>query len=263
MRSAVVAVLMSTLVFAGCGKKELEASLAECQDKLTSTQSTLEDEQAKNKKLTAENQSLKDKIAEMELEMDQLNKQLEQLAKEAGLTKKELDELRREKAKRLKELEVYKRLFARLKALVDAGTIKLAFRRGRIVVQMASEILFASGKSVLKDEAAHALTTVAEALAQVPDRDFLAAGYTDNVPIKTAKFRNNWDLSAARSISVVTFMIEHGMPADRIGAAGFGENDPIGDNATEEGRATNRRIEIILMPKLGNIPGLKEMLGVS
>ncbi len=263
MRSAAVAVLVSSLLVAGCGKKELEAALAEAQDKLAKTEKDLEDEKAKNKKLQAENKDLKVKIAELEDEIKNLNDQLEQLAKEAGLTKKELDELRAEKAKRMKELQVYKDLFARLKALVDAGTIKLQFRRGRVVVKMASEILFASGKSTLKDEAASALTTVAEALAQVPDRDFLAAGYTDNIPIKTAKFKSNWDLSAARAISVVQFMIEHGMPADRIGAAGFGENDPIGDNSTEDGRAQNRRIEIILMPKLGNIPGLKEMLGVS
>ena len=260
MRSAAVAVMVASLLVAGCGKKELEAALAEAQDKLAKTEKDLEAEKAKNKKLEAENKDLKDKIAELEDEIKNLNDQLEQLAKEAGLTKKELDELRAEKAKRMKELQVYKDLFARLKELVDAGTIKLQFRRGRVVVKMASEILFASGKSQLKDEAAAALTTVAEALAQVPDRDFLAAGYTDNVPIKTAKFSNNWELSTARAISVVTFMIEHGMPADRIGAAGFGENDPIGDNSTDEGKALNRRIEIILMPQLGNIPGLKEML---
>ncbi|MCA9690197.1 MAG: OmpA family protein [Myxococcales bacterium] len=260
MRSAAIAVLVAGLTLTGCKKDELEAALAEAQAQLEDTKNKLSAEEAKNKKLREENESLQARIAELEQEVKNLNDQLEQLAKDANITKKELDELRAEKAKRLAELQVYRDLFAKLKALVDAGTIKLQFRRGRVVVKMASEVLFDSGKAELKEEAHEALTTVASALAAVPDRDFLAAGYTDNVPIKTARFKSNWELSTGRAIEVVKFLIANGMPADRIGAAGFGENDPVGDNSTDEGRAQNRRIEIILMPKLGNIPGLKEML---
>ena len=260
MRSAAIAVLVAGLTLTGCKKDELEAALAEAQAQLEDTKNKLSAEEAKNKKLREENESLQARIAELEQEGKNLNDQLEQLAKDANITKKELDELRAEKAKRLAELQVYRDLFAKLKALVDAGTIKLQFRRGRVVVKMASEVLFDSGKAELKEEAHEALTTVASALAAVPDRDFLAAGYTDNVPIKTARFKSNWELSTGRAIEVVKFLIANGMPADRIGAAGFGENDPVGDNSTDEGRAQNRRIEIILMPKLGNIPGLKEML---
>ncbi|MGB1275268.1 MAG: OmpA family protein [Nannocystaceae bacterium] len=260
MRSAAVALLLSVFALTGCEKDEIQAALDECNDNLSRTQQELEDEKSKVAKLQGENKSLQDKIAELETEVKQLNAQIDDLAKKAGIVKKELDELRAEKAKRLAELKVYRDLFARLKALVDAGTIKVEFRKGRLVVKMASEILFASGKTELKEEAYTTLTTLSGALSQVKDRDFLVAGHTDNVPIKTARFKSNWELSTARAVSVVKFLIEQNFPTDHVGAAGFGEFDPIDDNSTDEGKQNNRRIEIILMPKLGNIPGLKEML---
>jgi len=260
MRSAAVALLLSVFALTGCEKDEIQAALDECNDNLSRTQKELEDEKSKVANLEGENKSLQDKIAELQTEIKQLNAQIDDLAKKAGIVKKELDELRAEKAKRLAELKVYRDLFARLKALVDAGTIKVEFRKGRLVVKMASEILFASGKTELKEEAYATLTTLSGALSQVKDRDFLVAGHTDNVPIKTARFKSNWELSTARAVSVVKYLIEQGFPTDHVGAAGFGEFDPIGDNTTDEGKQNNRRIEIILMPKLGNIPGLKEML---
>ncbi len=260
MRSVAVALCLSVFALTGCEKDEIQAALDECNDNLSRTQKELQAEKDKNAKLESDKQSLQDKIAELEEEIKQLNSQIDDLAKKAGIVKKELDELRAEKAKRLAELKVYRDLFARLKALVDAGTIKVEFRKGRLVVKMASEILFASGKTELKEEAFATLTELSSALSQVKDRDFLVAGHTDNVPIKTARFKSNWELSTARAVSVVKYLIEQGFPTDHIGAAGFGENDPVADNATDEGKQQNRRIEIILMPKLGNIPGLKEML---
>ncbi|MCX4243359.1 OmpA family protein [Paraliomyxa miuraensis] len=260
MRRALLAISIAVLMLpVGCKRKELEAQLAEVQDKLAKTEAALDQEKKTSQQLRDENQTYQARIAELEGELVALNKQIEDLAAKAGTTAKELAELRAEKAKREKELQVYKDLFGKLKAMVDAGTIQVGFRKGRMVVQLSNAILFDSGKSSLRAEGNEAIASLAPALVSV-DREFLVAGHTDNVPIKTARYPSNWELSTARAVSVVKALIEAGYPAAKVGAAGYGENDPVGDNTTDEGKEQNRRIEIILMPNLGEIPGMKEML---
>jgi chemotaxis protein MotB len=102
---------------------------------------------------------------------------------------------------------------------------------------------------------------VTEALMAFKDRRFLIAGHTDNVPIKTRKFKNNWYLSTARAVSVLEFMIDAGFPSKGLAAAGYADKDPVGDNATPEGKELNRRIEIILVPDLSELPQLAEEPG--
>ena len=260
MRRLALLLPLVALTATGCKKDELQAALDEAHGKLADTQGQLDQQKQANKELGAENDSLKAKIAELEEELRQLQTQIDQLTKEAGITKAELAELRKEKAKREKELAVYKDLFNSLKALVDSGTIKVVFRKGRLVVELASSILFESAKASLSDEGRDALTKLAKALASVKGRDFLVAGHTDDRPMRSARYQSNWELSTARAVEVVNHLIDQGMPPKYIGAAGFGEFDPVGDNKTDAGRAENRRIEIILMPNLGDIPGMKEML---
>lgn len=267
MRKFAAVLLLSTLALTGCKRKELEAALDEANKKLSATESQLRDEQSKNQKLSDDNQTLEQKIAELEKEVARLGTEIKvleeqnaDLARKAGATAEELKKLREEKAKRVAELQVYKDLFAKLKALVDAGTIKVEVRKGRFVVKLASSILFDSGKTDLKTEGQAALGNLAGALKSLSDREWLVSGHTDNVPIKTAKFKNNWELSTARAVEVVQFLITQGMPQGTLGAAGYGDVDPVADNASEDGKAQNRRIEIVLMPLIGEIPGLKEML---
>ena len=257
MRRAAILLPLFSLLLGGCKKDELEAALADAQSQLAQTRKDLEAEKQANAALRGENQTLQEKIAELEGEIAQLNEQIKDLAEKAGVTEKELAELRAEKAKREKELAVYRNLFASLKKMVDAGTIKVGFREGRLVVELDDAILFDSGRSELKEEGQAALTQLVAPLKEV-DREWIVAGHTDNVPIKTAKFSSNWQLSTARAIEVVGYMVENGMPADRMGAAGYAEFDPIADNATPEGRSQNRRIEIILMPTIPQ--NLQDML---
>ncbi len=260
MRRALFALSLLAAAGPGCKAKKLQAELDATNATLAATEADLATERSKNQQLTEESQSYQAKIAELESELSQLNAQLEDLAKKQGLTAKELADLRAEKAKREKELLVYKDLFGQLKALVDAGTIEVVFRKGRMTVKLSNAILFDSGKARLREEGKAAVAQIVPALKSVGDREFLVAGHTDNVPIRTARYKNNWELSTARAVSMVTSMIEAGYPGNRIGAAGFGEFDPIASNDDETGKEQNRRIEIILMPNLGEIPGMKEML---
>jgi chemotaxis protein MotB len=261
MRSVSIVVLLLSLSLAGgCKAKKLQAELDRVNGVLAQTKSDLATSRTDNDTLSKQNKTYEQRIAELEGELTQLNAQIEDLAKQQGLSAKELAELRAEKAKRDAELRVYKDLFSKLKALVDAGTIEVVFRKGRMVVKLSDSILFDSGKTKLRPEGMAAVAQLVPALKSVGDREFLVSGHTDNVPIKTARFKSNWELSTARAVVMVDTMIEQGYPAAQLGAAGFGEFDPVADNSTPETRSQNRRIEIVLMPLLGDIPGMQEML---
>ncbi len=259
MRRALLALTVLSLA-PGCKAKKLEEQLAKVQGQLDDTERQLAEQKRQNTELTSENQTYQERIAELEGELTQVNAQLTELAEKQGVTMKELAELRAEKAKREKELSVYKSLFDQLKKLVDDGTIEVGFRKGRMVVKLSNAILFDSGKSKLRPEGLDAVAKLVPALNSVGKRDFLVAGHTDNVPIKTAKYKSNWELSTARAVTMVKTMIEDGYPPKQIGAAGFGEYDPVADNDSPDGKELNRRIEIILMPQLGEIPGMQQML---
>jgi chemotaxis protein MotB len=208
----------------------------------------------------AEVVTLQGKIKSLEGEIVVRDQQIDALTKDNEGMKTELAGLRAEQDRRKAELETYRALFAKLKKLIDAGTIKVSFRKGRMIVELASAILFDSGKTELKDAGKAALDEITIALQSVNDRDFLIGGHTDTDPIKTKRFRSNWELSTARAVVVVDYMISKGYPAARLGAAGFAEVDPVASNDTPEGKAQNRRIEIVLMPDLGELKGLEEMI---
>ena len=260
MRRALFALSVLALATTGCKVKELEAELARVNKVLTQTQADLAKARADNGRLGEENQTYQEKIAELEAMIQQLETQVADLAQKQGITAAELAELRAEKAKREKELQVYRDLFAKLKAMVDAGTIEVVFRKGRMTVKLSEDILFDSGKAKLRPEGKDAVAQLVPALKTVGDREFLVAGHTDNVPIRTARFKSNWELSTARALAMVEEMITDGYPPGRLGAAGFAEWDPVAHNDSKDGRAKNRRIEIVLMPNLGEIPGMADML---
>lgn len=232
----------------GCGpsKDELQADLDEVRAKLTQSQTQVK--------------TLEGRIAELKREIVEKNGEIEGLQAKVGTSAADLEELRKAKAAREAELATYEQLFAKLKTLIDAGTVRVVFRKGKMMVEMSSAVLFDSGKAKLKNDGMTTLTQLNEALTSVADRDFLIAGHTDNVPIKTRQYKSNWELSTQRAVVVVNHMIEQGFPKEHIGAAGYADVEPVADNDTEEGRAQNRRIDIILMPNLGELKGIREML---
>ena len=92
------------------------------------------------------------------------------------------------------------------------------------------------------------------------NRNFQVAGHTDNVPIKSKQFRSNWDLSTARAVEVVNFMISAGLDGKRLSAAGYADQSPVAPNDTPENKAKNRRIEITLVPNLDDLPPIDDAL---
>ena len=157
----------------------------------------------------------------------------------------------------------FKDLLSRFQKLIDAGQLKVKIVDGRMVVVLATDILFASGKADLSDAGKTAIGEVGKVLATIGERNFQVEGHTDNVPIQTDKFPSNWELASARAIIVVKTLTGAGVPATRVSAASFAETHPVADNAAPEGRASNRRIEIVLVPDLSQLPGFEELSKVK
>jgi len=123
--------------------------------------------------------------------------------------------------------------------------INVEFFEQYVLLELPSSILFDPGKSGLKPESYEIMDVVGEILAEYDENDIVIMGHTDNIPISTPQFPNNWYLSAARAIEVAQYLIEeHGMAQSKIITQGFGEFRPKDTNLTPEGRANNRRVEI-------------------
>jgi chemotaxis protein MotB len=183
--------------------------------------------------------------------------------KQTELEKKEKD--LQEKEAKLKDLQgIINRQDSIMNALTNtvkkallgfnADELTVNMRDGKVYVSMSDKLLFKSGSPDVESKGKEALKKLAEVLNKNTDVSIAIEGHTDNVPIKTAQFRDNWDLSTARATNVVRLLTdEYGMDAKKLTAAGKGEFSPIADNATPEGKAKNRRTEIVLSPKLDEL----------
>jgi len=140
-------------------------------------------------------------------------------------------------------------LEARLKALVDAGKLRIHLRDGRMVLELPTDILFASASSELSAEGRAALLELGAALAEI-DRKFQVEGHTDDRPIRTSQFPSNWELGAGRALVVVHTLVAAGVEPTKLSAASFGEYEPAAENETDAGRRLNRRIELVMVPDL-------------
>ncbi len=160
-------------------------------------------------------------------------------------------EAQRQRAETLQaKSKEYESLAASLDKEIQAGQIKLSELQGKVTVRMGEKVLFPSGSATISKEGMATLKKIAEAFSSVKDRMIRVEGHTDNVPIQTARFPSNWELSSARAIAVVRYLQQLGIDPKLLAAAGYGEFQPIADNDTKEGRADNRRIEISLAAPL-------------
>jgi chemotaxis protein MotB len=144
-------------------------------------------------------------------------------------------------------------------ALINYETDELSIYTidGSVYVSLAEKLLFKSGSDVVDPKGIEALKSLATVLNKTNDIQVMIEGHTDNVPIKTAGFKDNWELSTARAVSIVRILTtEYGFDSGRITASGRGQFFPINTNETAEGRAGNRRTEIILSPDLNELMNL-------
>lgn len=133
----------------------------------------------------------------------------------------------------------------------SADELTVTIKDGMVYVSLQEKLLFKSGSDVVDPKGKEALGKLAVVLANTKDITVLIEGHTDNVPIKTNKFKDNWDLSTARATSIVRVLTkDNAFDPNRITAAGKSSFHPVKGNETVEGRAANRRTEVILSPDL-------------
>lgn len=190
-------------------------------------------------------------FASVQANVDRLEKNLK-----AG--KEELENLRKQRAEVEKRLEAFRDMTDKLKAMIDSGQLEVKVREGRMLVELPSEVMFPSGSAELSKDGEMALMKVAVILEQFPDRVFMVAGHTDNQPLKSSKYASNRELSTGRAVTVTEFLIRAGLKPGNLIAAGYGEHDPVAPNKTAQGRARNRRIEIVLMPSIEELPTIPD-----
>lgn len=136
----------------------------------------------------------------------------------------------------------------------NSDELSVEIKNGKVYVSMSDKLLFKSGSAAIETKGKEAIKALANVLNKNLDIDILVEGHTDNVPIKTELYRDNWDLSVARATSIVRILTDdYKITPTRLTASGRGEFFPRANNATPEGRANNRRTEIILSPKLDEI----------
>ena len=138
-----------------------------------------------------------------------------------------------------------------LQAGIQDEDIQINVEKTVVYISIADKLLFKSGSSVVSDKAKAVLGKVATVISSRPDMEVMVEGYTDTVPIKTDCISDNWDLSVKRATSVVRVLQnEYSIAPSRLVAAGRSEYLPLETNDTAEGRATNRRTRIVILPKL-------------
>jgi len=220
--------------------------------------STIKALEKKIKTLRDKNQELSKNSQQSIAERD---KKLQEKDKELA----ERERLLKEKEQKLTELQsLMNRQDSILKALnnvvknallgFNKDELSVEMKNGRVYVLMNDKLLFKSASATIESKGKEALKKLASVLIKNPDIDIMIEGHTDNLPIKNAIYKDNWDLSTARANSIVRILSgEHKVPEKRLTAAGRAEFMPRADNSTAEGRTKNRRTEIILTPKLDEL----------
>ncbi|HEY3369551.1 MAG TPA: OmpA family protein [Prolixibacteraceae bacterium] len=252
---ALILVLTVTSCVSGKKFKASQARVDKLERDSTFTHSQLTDCNTNVKDLTTERSNLLNKNASLSDENASVSSDLKSLSSQSKLTIAD-------QAKRLKNLQdiiqSQQDVMLKLKNTISAALINykadelsVYIKDGNVYVSLQEKLLFKSGSDVVDPKGKEALKSLVQVLGSAPDITVIIEGHTDNVPIKTKLFKDNWDLSTSRASSILRIMTtDFGFDANRITASGKGEFHPILSNETTEGRAGNRRTEIILSPDL-------------
>ncbi len=225
--------------------------------------------EAKVDKLQKDSANTHRQLNDCNAQVKNLNKEKSSLQNENAAVQNDLNALSTEskmtiadQAKRLKNLQsmiqAQKNVLSNLQnsiaaALMNYKTDELTvyIKDGNVYVSLEEKLLFKSGSDVVDPKGKEALKSLAKVLSSTQDITVMIEGHTDNVAIKTKQFQDNWDLSTARATSIVRLLTkDYGFDPTRITASGRSEFHPVKTNETAEGRAGNRRTEVILSPDL-------------
>ncbi len=247
---------------AGCGysEDEMRAKVRE----IESLNKQLDAEESRNKQFQQD-------LDETRARVEQLKEQLSSMGVDFATMKNDMEEQARalaEYKKRAAQLEAIRSRFellqSKLQALTKLG-LKVVIRNNKMVIQLPGDVLFDSGRETLRKGGREILMQVASVIRNdttLSKRDFQVAGHTDNLPYGLGVFKDNWGLSVMRAREVLAFLVdgnEGGLNPKRLSASGYGDTDPLTDNDTPEGRQSNRRVELVVLPALEEMISLKSL----
>ncbi len=221
----------------------------------------------------------KEDISRQKGQISDLNDQVNQLNNKAGLLSTNVANKESQLTKSQQQLADQQKRLEQLQALMDkqkkatqeirkkmadalvgfnSNELTVAVKNGKVYVSLQENLLFPSGSAVVNPKGKEALGKLAEVLNMNPDITVDIEGHTDSIPIR-GKYKDNWDLSTARANSIVRILTsDYRVDPVRVIASGHSQYDPVQSNSTPEGRALNRRTEIILSPKLDELYRLLE-----
>jgi chemotaxis protein MotB len=193
-----------------------------------------------NARITAENENLKQELERANSLLAEQERRLASLEQERELEKAALE-------------KTYDNLISELKREIERGQIQVKQVQDRLQVSIAEQLFFETGKAEIKPAGQAVLRRIGPILKKIPEKNIRVEGHTDTVPIGPSlrpQYPTNWELGAARAVNVARFLIkESGIDPLRLSAVSYGQYRPIATNSTEQGRAKNRRIEIVLIDR--------------
>jgi len=224
MSNRVIAAVGMAFLLGACGVSKDEFAAA--QKDAANAKKLYQDEQQKNA-------ALEKKVADLQAQTEALTKSTTQLTEEKGQLEA--------KSKQ------YEELTSSLNQQIQSGQVELTELKGKMTVKLKDRVVFSSGSAAINKQGKEALDAVAKAFQGLQGKTVVVAGYTDNVPVSgKGSYKDNWDLSTERAVSVVRYLQTKGVDPKMLGAAGFSEYRPLAPNDTADGKSQNRRIEIAL-----------------
>ena len=247
--------LVSLFAFTSCNTKKLEAAqtentrlnaeVASCNTNLKAANDKVTDLNGQLATCTASNASLSQDAAAYK-----------QLKEDIRIQREQFNAALAEQRKALKEIR--EKIIAGLSSLADSG-ITVEFQAGLLYVTLPEVLLFKEGSANLGPKANSAFSPLASVLNNYPNVQIYVVGNTDSKPIHTVVFKDNWSLSTERANSIVRILRDsYSVDPTRLLAGGRSKYNPVADNGTKEGRAQNRRIQIILNPDLAKLWDMME-----
>jgi len=191
---------------------------------------------------------IRQETSDTEKEYVELKEQAERAAQAAlqeAMLAEQLEEEMKQQAQELQEA---------LEEEIDKGMISVEQEEGKIIVRVQEKGSFPSGSAKLEEGFTEVMDRITSVLKDKPG-DILVSGHTDNIPIKTGRFRSNWELSAARAVTVLHAMLRNkDIDPNRVQVQGYAETRPMATNDTAEGRTQNRRVELVIVRGRDNGP---------
>ena len=236
-KSTVLFLLLGAGILSSCGTGK----------KLENANAQVADLQSQNSQLTTANNDLKKQVADLTSQNSSLTAQFDSYKKDCQAKEQELKEMSEAMNELHKDVQELVEKIEAAEADFESKGFEVYSKDGIVHVDMKDNLLYKSGSAKLSDDGKKALGNLAEVLSGYPKLKVIVVGNTDTVKVKGVA--DNWSLSTERANSVVrTLVKDYQMDPARLTAAGKGKFNPVADNSTKEGRAKNRRTEIVLNP---------------